>query len=244
MKYSILYCVYNNESQFINSLFTAVWQNHSETFEIIVIDNATPDESIKNHCQDLDGVRYSRIANKHKHCTNITQGMNIAANQARGDYIVIVADSNVLLSFNLLEEIDKVIDKETLVLSTGPKNDVKISPGGSKNSEYGRIGPNKAAKINHVLLTEMGWPTDPLRLKLLSGKHRFPPPHLARDCYIAAMPREAFLLYGGYDESKTQWGPYHEYFLDGMASYLKKERHLTGVRIVHQYHRVLKERSI
>lgn len=232
----------------MNSLFTASCQKFSATpyakIEIIVIDNATPNDSIKNSCSGLRHVRYSRIANKNKHCTNITQGMNIAASHARGEYIVIIADSNVLLSFNLLDEINKVIDKETLVLSTGPKNDVKISPGGSKNSEYKQIGPDRAAKINNELLDEMGWVNDPLNLKLLPGKHRFPPPHLARDCYIAAMPREAFIACGGYDESKTEWGNYHELFLDSMAGYLKKERHLTGVRIVHQYHRVLKEKTV
>jgi hypothetical protein len=165
----------------------------------------------------------------------------MATRAASADYIVIVADSNVLLSFNLLSKINSCIDPNTLVLSSGPKNDVKISPDGSKRSEYQQINYERAVSLNNTLLEKMGWPCDPLDLKLLPNHHRFPPPHMARDCYIAAMSRDAFISYGGYDESKTQWGPYHEYFLDAMAGYLKKEKHLTGVRIVHQFHRVLKE---
>jgi glycosyltransferase involved in cell wall biosynthesis len=229
-------------------LWTASCQVPGYEYEIIVIDNATPDDPIKLACAIHRGayidIHYSRITNKEKRCTNITQGINLAASMARGEYIVIVADSNVLLSFNLLEKINEIIDKDTLVLSTGPTNDVKISPDGKKSSEYGGIDYLKAAKINAKLLIEMGWAADPIKLKLIPGKHRFPPPHLARDCYIAAMPTDAFLSYGGYDESSTQWGPYHEYFLDAMAKHLDKERHLRGVRIIHQYHRVFKEQSI
>jgi hypothetical protein len=254
MKYSVLYCVYNNHNQFRNSLWTAACQHWSSAlkekkYEIIIVDNATPGDEIKQISKGIDPtmvfkegfVRYLRIANENKRCTNITQGINLAASVASGEYIVIVADSNVLLSFNLLSKIDKVIDKDTLVLSTGPKNDVKISPGGSKRSEYGPCEVQDAARTNDELLSQMGWPCDPLKLRLLNGKHRFPPPHMARDCYIAAMPRDAFISYGGYDESQSQWGPYHEFFLDAMAKYLPKEHHLKGIRIIHQYHRVLKE---
>jgi hypothetical protein len=227
-------------------------QSYEGRYQIVIIDNATPDDSIKQISKGISPdmqfkegfVHYSRIMPGQKRCTNITQGMNLGALTAAGKYIVIVADSNVLLSFNLLNKIDEIIDEDTLVLSTGPRNDVKISPGGSKASEYGHVDHNEAASINSFLLQQMGWPDDPRKLKLLKGNYRFPPPHMARDCYIAAMSKDKFLSYGGYDESKTQWGPYHEFFLDNMARYLDKEVHLTDIRIVHQYHRVLKEKSI
>lgn len=259
MKYSILYCVYNNVAQFRNSLFTAACQSYND-YQIVVVDNATPNDSIKVAATGLDletdkhgnqtmlfkdkFVFYMRIEEKNKRCTNITQGMNLAALAALGDYIVIVADSNVLLSFNLLEKIDALIDPDTLVLSTGPTNDVKISPGGSKASEYADVDYEQGVQINTKLLSDMGWPCDPLLLDLSKVRHRYPPPHMARDCYIAAMSKEAFMSYGGYDESATKWGPYHEFFLDGMAKYLKYEKHLRGIKIIHQYHRVIKENKI
>ena len=257
LKYSILYCVYNNTAQFRNSLFTAACQSWSDDlgkkpYEIIIADNNTPGDSIKTMSRGIDPttifkdgfVRYLRIKEDQKRCTNITQGINLAALAATGDYIIIVADSNVLLSFNLIDKIDEMIDPDTLVLSTGPKNDVKISPGGTKNSEYADISYGQAAQINAKLLADMGWPNDPINLNLSKVKHRYPPPHMVRDCYIAAMSREKFLSYGGYDESQTTWGTYHEFFLDAMAGYLKHEKHLRGVRIIHQYHSVLKEKSI
>lgn len=245
--FSLLYCAYNNSEQFNNSMWTATQQTFPGPYEIFVVDNATPDDSIAQVYENYMAMiavnpsfRYWYIEPEKKRCTNITQGINLAAQMAAGEYIVIVADSNVLLSFNLLDKIYNLIDPDTLVLSTGPTNDVKISPGGTKESEYAWVSPAEAAKINDRLLKKMGWPCDPLNLKLISGHHRYPPPHQVRDCYIAAMAKDKFTAYGGYDESNDQWGPYHEFFLDNMAAYLDKEKHLTDVKIVHQYHRVLK----
>jgi hypothetical protein len=46
MKFSILYCVYNNVAQFRNSIWTAINQISDDPYEITIIDNATPGNSI------------------------------------------------------------------------------------------------------------------------------------------------------------------------------------------------------
>lgn len=243
LTFSILVCVYGNAQQFSNFLWTAYCQDHY-SYEVVIVDNATPDASIKStyDCcprKIKNRLNYVFISQKDKRCRNITQGINLAASAAKGKYIVIVADPNVLLSFNLLESIEALIDDKSVVLSSGC-NDVKISPGGFYDSEYARENPEKMAAQNEQLLKDMGWPCDPLNLRLIAGKHRFPQPHQHFDCYIVALSRKNYLKFGGYDESQRSWGEYHQVFVERLTKKLQR-RNLTGVRIVHQYHRVYKD---
>lgn len=242
LKYSILVCSYGNGRQFANFLWTACNQKTDRRYEIIVVDNATPNTTIydafkKSICKLLK-ARYFKIEPENKKCLNITQGINYAASVATGKYVVIVADSNVLLSFNLLSSIDNLIDPDSIVLSSG-KNDVKISPTGSYQAEYERNDSGDMAKANADLLDQMGWPDDPNSLNLLPGKHRWPTPHLHDDCYIVAMARAKFLELGGYNEDQATWGEYHQNFVKSASSKLKRKE-LRDVRIIHQYHRVFK----
>jgi len=246
LKFSILACVYGNQKQFNNFLWTAYCQDF-DNYEIVIFDNATPGSAIENSCKSCPKkirrrIKYHFIQPRDKKCKNITQGINLAAREAKGEYLVIVADSNVLLSFNLLESIEALIDENCVVLSAGC-NDVKISPDGSYDTEYAAENSEKIAVINQQLLKDMGWPCDPLQLRLLQGKHRFPPPHLTFDCYIVALAKTAFLDQGGYNEDQKSWGEYHQVFVQKMTRAFQS-RYLNGVRIVHQYHRVFKDVSI
>jgi glycosyltransferase involved in cell wall biosynthesis len=238
LKFSILVCVYGNPKQFKNFLWTACNQDF-EGYEIVIVDNATEDDSIFNVYQDsinkLSKIRYFAIGPKQKQCTNITQGINIAAQKAVGRFIVIVADPNILLSFNLLSQISKLIDDKFIILSSG-MNDVKISPKGTPPSEWHQGKPEEMAQENEKILIEMGWPDDPLNLKLIKGKYRWPPPHRDYDCYVAALSRKYFLNIGGYPMDQTTYGTYHAVFLSNLATKLKPKK-LTDVRIIHQYHR-------
>ena len=160
---------------------------------------------------------------------------------AKGKYLVIVADPNVLLSFNLLRHIDH-IDENSVMLSD-ISGDLKISPTGTYQDEYANDNAAVMANINASILKEMGWPADPLKLKLIPGKHRMAPPHLAYDVYITALSRDNFLKFGGYDEGSKSWGIYHELFVRNLASKLRLE-FIKGVRVIHQYHRVYKDGSV
>lgn len=246
LKFSILVCVYGNSKQFSNFLWTAYCQDY-DNFEIVVVDNATPGTAIGGVYKCCPAkvkkrINYVFIHPEQKRCRNITQGINLAARHAQGEYVVIVADSNVLLSFNLLESIEALIDEKSVVLSAGC-NDVKISPDGSYDAEYAKDSSDKIAEVNEKLLEDMGWPCDPIHLKLIAGKHRFPPPHLTYDCYIVALSKENYLQSGGYDEDQRGWGEYHQNFVKGLTGRLQ-QRNLTGVKIVHQYHKVFKNDSI
>ena len=119
-KFSILVCAYSNGYQFNNFLWTAINQNFPDPFyEIIVIDNATPTMEIRDACREVPyrRVKYRRIGIDEKKCRNITQGLNKAGQMAKGDYVVIVADSNLLLGYSLLSEIDSMVDRWKMVIS-------------------------------------------------------------------------------------------------------------------------------
>jgi glycosyltransferase involved in cell wall biosynthesis len=248
LKFSILACVYGNDKQFANFLYTALRQDCSN-YEVLIVDNAHPNDDIRNLCMrskdipEMGGrvdLRYFRIQPQDKKCKNIAQGINLAARNARGKYFVIVADPNVLLSFNLLKTIDG-IDQKTVMLSD-ISGDLKISPTGAVIDEYSDGDPARMAEINDSLLKEMGWSDDPLKLKLIPGKHRMAPPHLTYDCYIVAVSRDNFLISGGYYETDTSWGRYHEFFVHRLKDFLNVE-FIKGIKVIHQYHRVLKDDS-
>lgn len=244
--YSILACVYGNHRQFSNFLWTAYCQDFDD-FEIVIVDNATPGAQIKSVYERTPRkirrmINYIYLPQKEKRCRNINQGINIAAQKAAGKYLVIVADPNVMLSFNLLDSIDELIDDGSVVLSAGC-NDIKISPYGSHESEYGTKNPEEVANANDVMLDLMGWPCDPLHLKLIPGKHRYPPPHQTYDCYIVALSKNNYLKSGGMDEGIRSWGEYHQKFVKGLTKWLKP-KHLHGVKIIHQFHRVYKDDPI
>lgn len=241
-KFSILVCAYSNGYQFNNFLYTACMQD-LENYEIIIVDNGTANNEIYWAWQKAifrHKIHYHFISPEEKKCRNITQGINKAASMASGEYLVIVADSNVLLSFNLLSKINELIDKNTLVLSAGKYNDVKISPNGNYANEYEKSNQYDMQDICAKILHDMGWPDDPLNLKLLDGKHRYPDPHENYDCYIVAMAQKDFFAIGGYNEDETQWGDYHSNFVKKCARILITKK-LEGIKIVHQYHRVFKQ---
>lgn len=242
LKYSILACAYGNHKQFSNFLWTAYCQDFTN-YEVVVVDNATPGaqmQSVYDCCprKVKKYVHYHSIKREEKRCRNIAQGINLAASRAEGKYLVVVADSNVLLSFNLLEQIDALIDENSVVLSAGC-NDVKISPDGQHDTEYACLNAEHISNSNDVLLELMGWPCDPLQLRLIPGKHRYPPPHLTYDCYIVAMSKDNYFKLGGYDESCKEWGEYHQVFVEKATKALQSRR-LQGIRVLHQFHRVYK----
>ncbi len=241
LKYSILVCVYGNADQFENFLITACGQDYPiDDYEIVVVDNATPGNEIMQACLSVGSwmafpnIIYARIGAGQKQCRNITQGINIAARGAQGERFVIVADSNVLLSSNLLKEIDKSDDKQIVISGAG--TDIKISPDGNYSTEYAPKDHNQIAKENDLLLKAMGWPDDPLDLKLIEGKYREPDPHNAFDVYIVTMHRSQFV---SYDKNLSSWGPYHTNYVWSLCMKYGHRR-LQNIRIIHQYHRVWK----
>lgn len=240
MKYSIVTCVYGNPRQFKNSLLAAMSQNCNFKYEVIVVDNGTPDSGIFDACYnftvpDNRSLGYMRIDPSEKKTFNTTQGTNMGAQAAVGEIIVVLADPNVLLSYNFLSEVDNLMNYGIIVTSSNC--DVKLSPKGTKDSEYEDIEGKE--DINSEFLSKLGWPKDPMDFNLDLVPHRYPPPHQNHDVYVFAMSRELFLKDGGYDESETGWGLYH-------TNLVKKFCHqytwikLRNVRVVHQYHGLTK----
>ena len=242
MNFSIIACTYNNPYYLKNFLWTVSNQDYKGSFETIIVDNAST-ISVLPACTGWPSwinIRHYKIKPENKKCTNISQGINIAASKAKGRFIIIVADPNVIISHNLLSSIAKCINDKNVVLSAGPDNDVKISPDGRQRTEY-KIMPKEFMEFEcDTLLKSMGWYCDPLQLKLLPGKHRWPPPHLGYDCYIVALSKTNFLKFGKYPTEQTIWGRYHDIYTKMLATELEEVR-LKGIRIIHQYHPVFKE---
>ena len=237
MKYSVVVVPYHNDLYFKNFLFTAMNQDFKGKYEVIVVDNGTPNSGIFDACYnysyvaDNQSLCYMRIDPSEKKATNPTQGVNMGAREGVGEYLVVVADSNVLLSYNLLSEIDRIIKPN--IFFTSSKCDVKISPEGTKESEYVEL-ENKW-EINCKLLRRLGWPKDPRLFNLDLVRHRYPPPHNKYDVYVFGMNRIKWIADGGYDETDNKWGLFHENTL--MKFCRKYEwKILTNTRIVHQYH--------
>jgi hypothetical protein len=88
------------------------------------------------------------------------------------------------------------------------------------------------------ILSKMGWPNDPMKLKLIDGKHRYPAPHNAFDIYVIAMHKTLFFE-GPYNENLKQWGDYHSNFVKYKCKKFGYTR-LTNTKIIHQFHRVWK----
>jgi hypothetical protein len=238
LKYSILACAYANPDQFQNFLRTACSQGRDD-YEVIIVDNATPGNDIMQAClnvgawQEFDQLVYQRIVRTQKRCTNIAQGINAASRSASGEHLVIVADPNVLLSFNLLDRINSLMAGKVLISGAG--TDIKISPSGCHNSEYCREHPGRMATANSRLLNAMGWPDDPTDLELIPGTWRAPDPHNQFDVYVAAVPKNYF-------ETLEETGGWGQYWANWLQSICLRRgfRRLDGVRIIHQYHRVWK----
>jgi hypothetical protein len=240
LKYSILVCAYCNVDQFNRFLMTACSQDFDD-YEVVVVDNATPNNDIMLSCDTarswlgIDNLTYIRLSKAAKRCKNIAQGINIAAVRARGERFVVVADSNVLLSDNLLSEIDKHNGREVVISGAG--TDIKISPDGNINTEYAAGDPTMIELENARLLKTMGWPDDPLKLKLIPDTYRVPDPHNQFDVYVISLHRSQF---SEYDEAFTHWGPYHAHYVKNKCMEYGHRR-LKNVRIIHQYHRVWKD---
>jgi glycosyltransferase involved in cell wall biosynthesis len=243
LKYSILVCAYSNGWQFSNFLYTVCNQDYQGNYEIIVVDNNSPTDEIYNICMKyncrLSKIRYFSISKEKKKCRNIAQGINKAAEMSAGEYLVIVADSNVLLSFNLLSEIDKDELKDHRINISGKGTDIKISPNGKFEKEYESRPQHEIAIECSDILDDMGWPNDPMNLKLIDGKHRYPPPHNNFDVYIVGMNKVLFFE-GPYNENAVSWGDYHSDFVKAKCKRYGHRR-IENIRIIHQWHRVWKD---
>lgn len=238
MHFSILTTTYGNSDQYRHFISTAAAQNIDAPFEIVVFVNEDPTELIRVEIGHGDAVNISNApANFPRVSRNLSHGIHQAALASKGRWLVFVFDSNVLLSFNILREVDKLVRPGVIVTSAGNHTDVKISPLGTHASEYAANDPCGMDEINENLLEEMGWPIDPGKMTLIPGKHRFPPPHLAYDVYLVAMAREDYFEAGGYPTVIDNAGDWHEQWVRRMCG-LYRERRLEGCRIIHQYHRV------
>jgi hypothetical protein len=182
---------------------------------------------------------FMRIPSAHKQCKNSAQGINMAAVMANGEFLVIIPDPNVLLSYNVLHAILQQKGNRHTIIS-GKGTDIKISPHGMTKEEYAEDSAHQMALENSRLLQQMGWPKDPAELTLIPGTWRRPGPHNGFDVYLAAVHHNVF---EPYDETINAWGTYHNDWVRRMTERSGKYCRLKDVTIIHQFHRVWKNEA-
>jgi len=237
MKYSICTCTYERYQHFQMFLESIANQTYPEPFELIVADNGSKRDDNLKAAEDIASdkivVKTIKIPKEERKTTNITQGINLAAQQATGEYIIIIADSTVIVSYNMMSEIDKVARPGSIVLSS--KCDVKVSFGGRSDEEYIYESDAKGFDDTMLILNGMGFDKnkDPFYLKLIPGFYRFPWQHETYDVYMICLIRNQF---PGYDENITERA-YHRLLVAALANRLKPVLLQGKIRIVHLLHK-------
>jgi hypothetical protein len=235
-------CVYDRSYQFENFLISLTRQTVPPD-EVIIVDNGTPDKSVLNLCEkylpELScGGSLMTIDPEHKDSYNSAKGLNIATDRASGEYIALLADSNVLLSDNLTEDIRALIGPWSLV--TSYTREYRTSPEGTYQSEYSCDDKDEADRQCKTILDSIGWPCDIGEVDLDNKYIRDPAKQLGIDSYLIALKRDFFIDSGGYSEQRRYWGRWSVDKNLQLAQRLKVVP-LQSSRIIHQFHHMTKD---
>ncbi|MBA7631330.1 N-acetylglucosaminyl-diphospho-decaprenol L-rhamnosyltransferase [subsurface metagenome] len=106
---SIIILNYNGKSYLKNCL-TSIFENtHNITFEVILVDNASTDQSVEFVKGEFSAVRV--IENKEN--VGFAKGNNIGVEQAKGEYIIILNNDTIVLP-NAINNLISFMKKEPI----------------------------------------------------------------------------------------------------------------------------------
>ncbi len=239
---SLIVCVYGRKYQFENFLISLSRQARLPD-QFILVDNGTPGNSI-NELYDkyLPGLdcnsSFFRIDPKTKTSYNGAYGLNFGSKKASGEYVILLTDSNVIFSDNLVEEVGQLAGHWTLV--TSYTREYRTSPDGTYKSEYSCKDEGEANQQCKTILESMGWPCDVGKVDLNNKYIRDPTSQLGIDSYLIALKRSVFLESGGYSEEDIYWGRWSVNKNLELASHLRVQP-LKDSRIVHQFHHMTED---
>lgn len=94
MLFSILIPTYNNERTIVRTVYSAINQTYKDKYEIIVLDNASTDDTNKLLSNIIDD---KLIVKRNLHTVNLYANHNIALKYAKGDYVVFCHGDDELL---------------------------------------------------------------------------------------------------------------------------------------------------
>lgn len=108
--FSLIIPVYNVEKYIENCLDSVIEQTY-DNYEVIMVDDASSDNSVKLASKYLDDKRFSLYLNEH---TGLSCVRNFGVSKAKGNYIIFI-DSDDSINKDLLKEIYGVIKKYKIV---------------------------------------------------------------------------------------------------------------------------------
>lgn len=136
MRFSIIVPVYN-VSKYLTGCLNSVLEQKNKDFQIILIDDGSTDES--GILCDQYEKKYEFIKTIHKKNGGLSSARNAGLKVATGEYIIFLDADDFWLDWNMLEEIDAVIEKE--------KVDI-VAFGGKEYHEYDKEQPYKDLKVS------------------------------------------------------------------------------------------------
>ena len=137
-----------NGKELLHNCINSIYQNISiENFEIIVVDNGSKDESVKNIRQLFSDV----IIISNKENVGYSGGCNIGAKNAEGKYLIFLNNDTVVTENFISEMINAIItDKKIAIcqsLLLKPNGDIDSS--GDFLDDLGVVY-NSKTKIDHI----------------------------------------------------------------------------------------------
>lgn len=144
LRYSIVVPVYNVEAYLSACLDSVLVQKTEGDYEIILIDDGSPDGS--GAICDAYASRFGNIRVLHTENRGVSSARNLAMSVARGEYILFL-DADDLWDSELLTELDRLAEQKPDVLVFGdlmlmengqrvPDVQDKVSPAGESGAEF------------------------------------------------------------------------------------------------------------
>lgn len=148
MKYSVIVPIYNTEKylkQCIDSLLNQTYLN----IEIILVDDGSKDSSL-SICLEYQKKYLNKIHVITQQNKGVSAARNLGIKYATGDYIIFV-DSDDFCSENMIEEVNKVINQNDLLIF-GYNKVYKNKNVAMKENEF--LIKDKTEMINYIFLNE------------------------------------------------------------------------------------------
>ena len=130
MKCSICIATYNKAEALQKTLDSIVTQDIPFDWEIIVVDDGSPESDTYNVCDSYGAVQYTRI-NRSPRYRNPAVARNVAYQQAKGEVIICQSDDVIHHTSNSVENLVNQLQPGTFVLAKV----INVDPEGNQYSD-------------------------------------------------------------------------------------------------------------
>lgn len=146
IKVSVIFVSYNTRELTINAIRSLYEKTHDITFEIILVDNNSQDNTVEN----VESIFPNVICIKNEENYGFGYANNIGAKIAKGEYIFLL-NTDTILTNNaikiLADYLDEHAKEDNIVAACGNLYDKNNNPATS----YARLFPGVALELNSLL---------------------------------------------------------------------------------------------